>query len=64
MLNIKIKSILAMLLVLCLTMGLVACGSSGAKDNCKRAGRMRTRAERTCKKLFFPANRIIKPFFG
>ena len=32
--------------------------------NCKRAGRMRTRAERTCKKLFFPANRIIKPFFG
>ena len=31
---------------------------------CKRAGRMRTRAERTCKKLFFPANRIIKPFFG
>ena len=33
-------------------------------DKCKRAGRMRTRAERTCKKLFFPANRIIKPFFG
>ncbi len=35
-----------------------------AEGNCKRAGRMRTRAERTCKKLFFPANRIIKPFFG
>lgn len=38
MLNKKIKSILAMLLVLCLTMGLVACGSSGAKDNVTDSG--------------------------
>ena len=38
MLNIKNKSILAMLLVLCLTMGLVACGSSGAKDNVTDSG--------------------------
>ena len=31
---------------------------------CKRAERMRTWDERTCKKLFFPANRITKPFSG